>query len=235
MKELFTKLVLGCCLFLFSLLANAVDGAIDVSNSDLFGKCQFSLMTTKNLSLGKSTGHSEEPYCSIGLSFPRNLFSDTRAAVFVFGTRQLEKDGNGVGFSQDSKGNWSFKGTELLLSPKMLKTSFTKEQCDDETILVGYQSIRGSIAQGGPITVPGIRILRITPKFVASVQLNFQPSHYEKQTKGYKQLRESVSKELVDLVKSIQATHGTPGPTIRNETSPVSSGKAPTAASPATR
>ena len=55
---------------------------------------------------------------------------------------------------------------------------------------------------------------------MVSVELNFQPPYYEKQNKGYKQLREAVSQELVEIVKSVQATPGVPGPTVRASTAP---------------
>lgn len=212
----FFQKALGCLLLSISLLAGAGEKGAKPLTMEAFGQCQFSIQETVHLKLkNTSNGSREYSYCSIYFDFPRGLISDAGISVFVFGKGLLESEGNEVGFIQDKSGSWSFAGTDLLLSSKMLKTSFTQEQSGSETLLVGYQLIRGNIAQGGPITLPGIRILRITPEFVVSVELNFQPLHYEKQNKGYKQLREAVSKELVDIVKSVQLEPGTAGPTVR--------------------
>ncbi|WP_428828241.1 hypothetical protein ACLIKD_10220 [Azonexus sp. IMCC34842] len=189
---------------------------------EVFGACEFSILETMHLKLGKGSGYSESPFCSIGLAFSGTLFIEARASVFVVRTEKYEanREGKGVGFVEDADSRWTFQGTDLLLDSKMLKTSFTEEHIGDETLLVGHQLIKGNIAQGGPITVPGIRILRITPEYVVSVELNFEPLHYEKQTKGYKQLREAVSQELVEIVKSVQITPGVSGPTARSATTP---------------
>ena len=221
MENRILRSVFGCLFLIASLMVGAQEGHQQPFQQEYFAKCQLSIQETGHLKHGKSTGCTDNPFCSIGLMFPNNLFIEPRASVFVFGKGLLEREGNEVGFIQGKNGSWSFAGTDLLLSSKMLKTSFTQEQSGSETVLVGYQLIRGNIAQGGPITLPGIRILRITPEFVVSVELNFQPTHYEKQNKGYKQLREAVSKELVDVVKSVQLEPGTAGPTVRPAALPI--------------
>lgn len=197
-------------------MVGAQEGDPRLFGQEYFAKCLLSIQETVHLKLGKSTGYADNPFCSIGLTFPNNLFIESRAPLFVSGKGGYKSSEGEIGFKQDQNGKWAFNGTDLLLSSKMLKTSFTQKQSGSETLLVGYQLIRGNIAQGGPITVPGIRILRVTPEFVVSVELNFQPTHYEKQTKGYKQLREAVSKELVDIVKSVQLEPDAAGPTVRS-------------------
>lgn len=190
---------------------------------EAFGRCQFSVVQTGHAKIREGAGTSTEyVYCSIRLLLPLDITNEfARVSIIGVGLHERKKiarENQGEtdnGFSQDDSGRWHFYGTDLLLDSKMLKTSFTEEHSGDETLLVGQQLIKGNIAQGGPISVPGIRILRITPEFVASVELNFQPLHYEKQNKGYKQLREAVSKELVEIVKSIQFEPGVAGPTVR--------------------
>lgn len=182
------------------------------------------MVETMHAKVLENAGKSAEyAYCSIHPVLPSNTTVEF-PSIFIFGRGLYEREKlthrsegeTDNGFIQDDSGHWRFPGTNLLLNSKMLKTSFTEERNGAETLLVGQQLIKGNIAQGGPISVPGIRILRITPEFVVSVELNFQPLHYEKQNKGYKQLREAVSRELVDIVKSIQVTPGIPGPTVRS-------------------
>jgi hypothetical protein len=187
-----------------------------------FANCEFSIMETQHLKLGEeSNGVNTRPNCFIALKPPNGLFIEASYDIRVIGAELFDSNrlALGVGFAQNAQ-SWLFQGTDLLLSSKMIKTSFSEKHIGEETLLVGNQLIKGNITQGGPITVPGIRILRITPQFVVSVELNFQPLHYEKQTRGYKQLREAVSQELVDIVKSVQVTPGVSGPTVRSATTP---------------
>ena len=195
---------------------------------DTFGRCQFAVSESKQARISdRVSRNGEYAYCSIHLSLPSDL-SNESATLFVVGRGLFERENlehqmqgtTNNGFYHDDSRRWQFRGTDLLLASKMLKTSFSEEHIGEETLLVGNQLIKGNIAQGGPITVPGIRILRITPQFVVSVELNFQPLHYEKQTRGYKQLREVVSQELVEIVKSVQVTPGVSGPTVRSATTP---------------
>lgn len=209
-----------------SLIAGAGEQEVRPLAQEAFGQCQFSIQKLVHLKLRETSyGSAEDSYCAINFDFPRGLISDAGITIFLFGKGlfELERRSEGQstsGFAQDDRGRWHFQGTELLLSPKMLKTSFTEERDGEETLLVGEQLIKGNISQGGPISVPGIRILRIAPQFVVSVDLNFQPLHYEKQNKGSKQLREAVSRELVDIVRSVQITPGVPGPTVRSKSAP---------------
>ena len=220
----FLRIILGCWFLVVAMLVGAREAHSEPSlKQEVFAKCEFSIQKTAHLALAeKSKGIRDRPTCFIDFELPYQLSPELRASVFVFAPEIFYGDrwAYGKGFIQDSGGNWFFQGTDLLLSSKMLKTSFTEEHIGEETLLVGHQLIKGNVAQGGPITVPGIRILRITPQFVVSVELNFQPLHYEKQTKGYKQLREAVSQELVEIVKSVQITPGIPGPTVRSATTP---------------
>ena len=70
--------------------------------------------------------------------------------------------------------------------------------------------------EGGPIELLGIRVLRLTPQYVVSVELNFDGPYYNQTAKGYKQLRKTVSRELVEIAKSVAPTPGQPGPSVRN-------------------
>lgn len=224
MKQCFFQRILGCFLLILSFLVGAQESISQHLAQDVFAKCQFAIQETAHLKLSEnSSGDNERPHCFIGLMRPDNLFVDALTDIRIFGKALYAANRNSydVGFSQDTNGKWAFAGTDLLLSSKMLKASFMQELSESETLLVGYQLIRGNIAQGGPITVPGIRILRIAPEFLVSVELNFQPTHYEKQNKDYKQLREAVSKELVDIVKSVQFAPGAAGPTVRPVISPI--------------
>lgn len=222
MRSRYVQSALWGFLLGFSLLACAGEKGAKPLAPVAFDQCQFSIQKSHHLDMRTtSNGSGEDSYCAIHLGIPSGVFLEASASVIVSGKGLFEKDGNDVGFSQDTNGKWAFAGTDLLLSSKMLKASFMQELSESETLLVGYQLIRGNIAQGGPITVPGIRILRIAPEFLVSVELNFQPTHYEQQNKGYKQLREAVSKELVDIVKSVQFAPGAAGPTVRPVISPI--------------
>lgn len=217
------RLVLGFGLLVFSCWSPAGANSPSTLPQETFLKCTFSVEKSAHLVLKENSGgNRNRPTCFLEFGLPYGLSPELGVSVLIMGPEIFKGDrfSYGNGFIQGSDGDWRFQGTELLLSPKMLRTSFTEERNGDETLLVGQQLIKGNIAQGGPISVPGIRILRITPDFVVSVDLNFQPLHYEKQTKGYKQLREAVSQELVEIVKSVQITLGIPGPTVRSATTP---------------
>lgn len=191
--------------------------------SESFGQCQFSIVETEHIKLeAASDGSSEYSYCQISLSIPSDL-SGEPLDVTILDRGQHEskmaakmKDGmTENGFIQEANSEWRFLGTEFLLPPtKMLSTDLIVEKINDETVLVGHQLLRGYISQGGPIRVPGIRILRITPTFSVRAALNFHAIDSERSSR--KQLREAVSKELVDVVKSVQHHLGLKGPTGRD-------------------
>lgn len=217
------RLVLCFGLLVFSCWSTAGINLPAALPQEIFLRCTFSVETPTHLVLKEDSGGSRNrPTCFLEFGLPHAISPELGVSILIMGIEIFKGDrfSYGNGFVQGSSGDWHFQGTELLLSPKILKTSFTEERNGDETLLVGHQLIKGNIAQGGPISVPGIRILRITQKFVVSVDLNFQPLHYEKQNKGYRQLREAVSRELVDIVRSVQITPGVPGPTVRSNYAP---------------
>lgn len=194
--------------------------------SEAFGQCQFSIVETEHVKLETaSDGSSEYSYCDVSLSIPSGLSGEPLdISILDRGVHESKleakmKDGlTENGFVSGKNGTWLFLGTEFLLPPsKMLSTSLIDENIDGETILVGHQLLRGYISQGGPIRVPGIRILRITPVFTIRVSLNFHSIDSERPMR--KRLREAVSKELVDVIKSVQYRPGLKGPTVRTEES----------------
>lgn len=56
----------------------------------------------------------------------------------------------------------------------ILRTFFTEVSVGDDVILIGDQLLKGNVAQGGPITLHGIRTLRVPPEFALSLELNLQ-------------------------------------------------------------
>jgi len=192
-----------------------------------FGQCQFSLMETEHIKLeAGSDGSSKYSYCHISLSIPPGLSGEPldiailARAIYESELKSKMKDGvTENGFVLETNGKWLFRGTEFLLPPtKMLTTSLVEENIDGETILVGHQLLSGYISQGGPLKVPGIRIVRITPNFAVRVSLNFHSINNERIAQ--KRLREAVSKEIVDVVKSVHYRPGMRGPTVQDDRSP---------------
>lgn len=192
-----------------------------------FGQCQFSLMETKHIKLeAESDGSSRYSYCHISLSIPPNMSGEpldiTILARTIYESELKSKMKDGVtenGFVLEKNGKWLFRGTEFLLPPtKILSTSLIEENIDGEIVLVGHQLLSGHISQGGPLKVPGIRIVRITPNFAIRVSLNFHSIDNESIAK--KRLREAVSKEIIDVVKSVHYRPGMRGPTVQDDRSP---------------
>lgn len=200
------KIFLACGLLVGVIPVGAQGFDQKYSDQLVFSKCDFLTERTTHLVREASKAYNDRRTCFISFSLPFGLSPELKMTIFVFGHDVFNGDrlSYGNGFIQNSKGQWFFRGTEFLIDPEILETSFTEERISGETLLVGHQLIKGKVSQGGPIVLPGIRILRITPLFVVSAELNFQPLHYEKQNLGYKQLREEVSKELVNVVKSIR-------------------------------
>jgi hypothetical protein len=202
------------CLLAVTPLAHGYEINPDLLTATI-GNCEASLLETRNLKLGESERNTgAHTVCYIDLKSTTNV-SGERISLIFSPTSRIKDNCCIAGFVRNEKEQWQFEGNNALLESRFLKRTFKQEQTGDELLLIGTQLLRGKNAQGGLMDMPGMSVLRITPQFVISVELNFQPAHYEKQTKGYKELREAVSQELVEIVKSIQPTPGQPGPTVR--------------------
>ncbi|WP_374603580.1 hypothetical protein [Niveibacterium sp.] len=131
----------------------------------------------------------------------------------------MDNDDNyAVGFSRshEDPDEWRFEGTsDVLLESRIVKRSFNVQRDRDETLLVGHQRLRGKMPNGGITDLPGIRVLRLTPQFVISVEMNFEPMTSELSVKAYQQRYDAISRELVEMVKSLRPTPGRSGPTVR--------------------
>jgi hypothetical protein len=190
------------------------------STEGVFEKCEFLIQEAKHIKVRNWLGGGGHPICSIDIRDLTRLIAEDIPDFFIIDFNFFSKNSPdyGVGFIQNSKGRWVFKGSIGALGDpqKILKTSFSEEHIYNEIVLIGYQLLKGFTQKGDPITLPGTRILRITKEFAVSAEVDFLPDY----TKGDKQLREAVSKELVDIVKSVQMTSGIPGPTVRAAATP---------------
>ena len=188
------------------------------SPEQIAGECQLSIVETPHLQLLNGLQHSDdEPFC--GLHFKNNEHMAVGGIGVLFYPRQIETDNNyGIGFSRssDNPDKWRFDGTsDVLLESRIVKRNFTQRQDGEETLLVGHQLLRGKMPNGGSTELPGIRILRLMPQFVVSVEMNFEPMTDELSVKSYRQRYDAVSRELIEVVKSLRPTPGQPGPTVR--------------------
>ena len=210
----------------FALFVNASEIEVLPPVANAFEKCQFTIRETEHLKLKAETSweDADQESCSIHLKPTNDFAFSGTISLFVVSMNhyEAERSSGVVGFIQASCGKWMFQGTELLLSPKFLKKTFTQEQNGNETLLVGHQIVRGLSPNGGSIDIPGIRILRINPSFVTSLEANFNflPSAKPSFIKGYMQLYDAFNKELVEIVKSVRVTPGVPGPTAKPAATP---------------
>jgi hypothetical protein len=217
------RIALLSCLLSSALFVNAEETNERSLTLNIFDKCQFSIRQGKHIKLAtNSTWDAARKYCFIGLTpLPRNAFSGSIDAYVIDINRyKTEPDSNYAGFFQKPNGEWVFQGTELLLSPKFLKRTFIREQSGDETLMIGYQLIQGISQNGGLTVMPGLRILRINPAFLVSLEANFNlpPSSSPPLRKDYSKPYEALKKELVEMVKSIRITPNVPGPTATSAT-----------------
>ena len=189
------------------LLFSAINAnALENLTEDAFAKCQFSIHPTHNLTISeKWHGYREDLFCSIEIDHPDNLFLESTAKISIFSNEKISDAAEQLGFKKDLTGKWYYQGNSpFLINPQIIKKSFSQKITDEEILLVGQQLTKGYVSQGGPITSPGIQILRITKNFLVTIDLNFQDTSYEKKVAGYKQLRELITKELIDLVNSLK-------------------------------
>jgi len=215
-----TTAVIAIGLLAITAQVQAQESSAALSPEKIAGECQVSIAETTHLKLLNGLQHIEdEPFCGI------HFKSNDRVAVggigMLFYPRQLEKDDNyGIGFShsRESPDTWRFDGTsDLLLDSRIIKRTFTQQHDGQETLLIGHQLLRGKMPNGGITEVPGIRILRLTPQFVISVEMNFEPMTSELSVKAYQQRYDAISRELVEIVKSLRPTPGQSGPTVRGK------------------
>ncbi len=213
-----TTAVIAIGLLAITAQAPAQETDAALSPEKIAGECQVSIAETPHLKLLNGLQHAEdEPFC--GMHFKNNEHVAVGGIAVLFYPRQLEKDDNyGIGFSRsgESQDKWRFDGTsDLLLDSRIIKRSFTQQHDGPETLLVGHQLLRGKMPNGGVTELPGVRILRLTPMFVISVEMNFEPMTAELSMKAYQQRLDVITSELVDVVKSVRPTPGVSGPTIR--------------------
>jgi hypothetical protein len=213
----FFRITLLSCLIGSAFLVHSKEANKGSLAINVFDRCQFSIRQGEHIKLAaNSTWDAARKYCFIGLTpLPRNVVSGSIDAYVIDIDRYKTDDNSSyAGFFQKPNGKWAFQGTEVLLSPEFLKRTFIQEQGGDETLLIGHQVIRGISRNGGSIIMPGLRILRINPVFVVSLEANFDfpPSSSTPLMKDYTKPYETLNKELVDIVKSIRITPNVPGP-----------------------
>ncbi|RDS81544.1 hypothetical protein DWU98_09910 [Dyella monticola] len=68
-----------------------------------------------------------------------------------------------------------------------------------DVVLVGRQIERSKDQAGTLLALEGVRILRITPSYLVSIDMPFQPS-------SPKEARDDIIKDMVNLVESVHVT-----------------------------
>lgn len=193
------------------------------SPEEVAGECQVSLVETAHLTIDRKRVSRDndkiEPSCAIHFISKEKVTNEMIG--FIFSPRRMDLDNEyAAGFerSPDKPDQWLFEGRkDVLYKSRFLKRSFTHAKEGDDDLLVGHQLVHGYSVQGGLFDLPGIHILRLTPQFAISVELNFSPMSDELSVEAYKQRLDTYSRELVEIVKSIQPTPGQSGPTIRTQ------------------
>lgn len=199
-------------------MAQEQAGSVLPSLDEVAGRCQASIIETPNLKLKEAIPDmGREPYCSIRFKSKEHVTGESISVLFY--PRKMDMDDKyGMGFLRipDKPGQWHFVGTgDVLLESRILKRHFTHENNGDEELLVGHQLLRGKMPNGGVTELPGIRILRLTPQFAISVELDYEPMTSELSVKAYEQRLDMFNRELVEIVRSLRPTPGNPGPTVR--------------------
>ncbi len=189
------------------------------SPKEVAGQCQVSLVETAHLKFRGADKDTEYGTCFIDLKSSVDV-SVERISLIFSPISRIEKSCCIVDFRRnlEKPDQWLFEGRkDVLYKSRFLKRSFTHEKEGDDELLVGHQLVHGYSVQGGLFDLPGIHILRLTPQFAISVELNFSPMSDELSVEAYKQRLDTYSRELVEIVKSIQPTPGQSGPTIRTQ------------------
>ena len=199
--------------------AHAQDAGPPPTPDTIAGECQVSIVETPHMSIEKFFRNNEVPAsCDIEFKDQWRISAGRSGIGLLIYPRNLESDDNYIGFSRlhEKADQWRFDGTaDLLLASRIVKHTFSQQQDGEGTLLVGHQLLRGKMPNGGITELPGIRILRLTPQFVMSVEMNFEPMTSELSGKAYQQRYDAISRELVEIVKSLRPTPGKPGPTVR--------------------
>ncbi|RDS78727.1 hypothetical protein DWU98_21425 [Dyella monticola] len=69
----------------------------------------------------------------------------------------------------------------------------------EDLVLVGRQIERSKDQAGTLLALEGVRILRITPSYLVSIDMPFQPS-------SPKEARDDIIKDMINLVESVHVT-----------------------------
>lgn len=199
--------------------AHAQEVPATPSPKEVAGQCRVSFIETPHLKLKEYFKNDSmlTSSCDIRFKSQGDVVIGELGLLFYPRNKNLD-DEVSLGFSRvpGQPGQWRFEGTKEILSEGLIiERSFTQEKTGEEVLLVGHQLQRGTMPSGGITELPGIRILRLTPQFAISVDLNFEPMTTGLSVKAYKQRLETTSQELVEIVKGLQPTPGQAGPTVR--------------------
>jgi hypothetical protein len=198
-----------------SLLANdslAYDGearpgiSSNVSGST-FTECNFDFSDETHVTHLPTEANKKLAYdnlCTIYLEFNLHGHYTNAASVWVsmLSADQLDETAAYNGFYLDKNKSWRFKGAPLQAGYlKFRKISFNHIRCIDEITLIGRQKELAKDQSGSRGIFDGIRILRVTPTYLVSMNLSF----------AYRtpvEMQEAITRDVISLVQSVHIVPG---------------------------
>lgn len=179
-----------------------------------FESCTFDFSDTTYFShlspkeSGRSVGSGSG--CGIRLDPEKSGRFTSMSSVWVsiFPLNQLEQATASQGLYKDDAGNWKFMGNPMgIYFVSFKRISLEQQKNGNDTILIGRQIENAKDQNGHLMTFEGIHILRITPKYLVTMDFSFEF-----------QLPKATMDALVnDMVKLMESVHVTtnPFPTAR--------------------
>lgn len=122
-----------------------------------------------------------------------------RVIISVLPTSNLADSAKDRGFV-NSGGNWTFKGDPIGIEPYQFdKLVIKTDTANQDKLLIGDQQQQVNTIQGNKYTVRGESILRISPDFLISTHIAFEPSTPAN-------IIQAAEAELSSIVKGVQKT-----------------------------
>lgn len=172
-----------------------------------FDRCQFKFLDTAFFQhvTPKTAGpnyrlDSWDSGCNVHLTVNGFSLYGNVLGVSILDPEGLDKTVKSQGFYKSQEGMWKFKGNPVGITfVSFKKLSFEERKTGNEVMLIGRQLERSKDQVGSTVVFETVRILRITPTYLVSVDVPFADDTPIA-------TRDAALKDLINMVNSVHVT-----------------------------
>ena len=196
--------ILGAFFSVFHIVYAQDTAAHDLVLEQRLKTCAFEVIGTSHIKIGDRNLLEEQTFCSFPFVFEKvqqhfGLFPPAHGWLTITKIALDHDNGlDGSGFERNKKNKWIFRGYGYLIEPRKFKQLSTTEiQNLDGFTLIGRQTESGYSAQGGPLSMDAVHIIKEIPDYLIDVKITFEIYFPKKK----------VDELVAELIKIVQSVH----------------------------